>query len=196
MDGSRVSSSSAAAAGSWPTSCGTSAAPCGGIVMRSPLTARLPTLDGERVQPAFGLPGAAPPPRALGFPRYRGSRARPATDARVALIEQGVVWDSVLSDVAPHIGPVPMGEREHLDDRASRDLVEFDELRRDAGGGLILPHCADPGVESDDGPLERRDRAGEATAVGIGLVEPARGGERRELHEVGARLLDAALRES
>src|SRR5258708_20601353 len=65
------------------------------------------------------------PPRSTLFPyttlfrspRYGGSRARPATDAGVALIEQRVVWDRVLSDVAPHIGPAPMGERKHLDDR-------------------------------------------------------------------------------
>src|SRR5205823_14694288 len=85
----------------------------------SPLTAhrfRL-TLHGERVEPALGLSRAAPAPGALQRARGRGAGARPASDARVAPIEQRVIGNAVLSDVAPHVSPAPVREREHFQDR-------------------------------------------------------------------------------
>src|SRR6266550_6965094 len=88
-DGSAAASSRAAGCSSAAITRLTSVPPCGGIVVMSPLTAHLSllTLYGERVQPALELPGAAPPPRALGFAGRRRAGARPAPDARVTLVQ-------------------------------------------------------------------------------------------------------------
>src|SRR2546425_9522512 len=104
-------------------------------------------LDGEGVEPALGLTGAAPPPRALGLAGHRGSGAWPATDARVTLVEQWVIRHAVFPDVAPHVRPTPVRQGEHLHDRSAVDLVILDELRRRAAGRLVLAHRADPGIE-------------------------------------------------
>src|SRR5438093_13150310 len=87
-DGSAAASSSAAGCSSPAITRLTSVPPCGGIVVMSPLTAHLSllTLYGERVQAALGLAGAAPPPRALGLAGRRTAGARPAPDARVAVV--------------------------------------------------------------------------------------------------------------
>src|SRR5206468_1644542 len=103
----------------------------------SPLTShrfRL-TLHRESVEPALGFPRAAPAPGALRLARGGGPGARPAPDARVALIEERVVGNAVLSDVAPHVGPAPAREWEHFQDRPPGDLVVLEQLRRRAGGG-------------------------------------------------------------
>src|SRR5437763_7335870 len=162
----------------------TSTPPCGGIVVMLPITSHLSRFAGERVQPAFGLAAAAPPPSALGLARRGGPGARPAADARVALVEQGVVWHGVLPDVAPHVGPAPPGEREDFDDGVAVDLVVLDRLRGPTGGGLVLPHGADPGVVCDDGALQGLDLAKKTAAVRIGLIQGTRIGERRELHQI------------
>src|SRR5437762_650412 len=141
-------------------------------------------LSGERVQPAFGLATAAPPSRPLGLAGRGGPGARPATDARVTLVEQRVVGNAVLADVAPHVGPAPPGEREDFDDGVAVHLVVLDQLGGPTGVGLVLPHRADPGVVCDDGTLERLDLSNKAAAVGIGLVQRAGVGERRELYEI------------
>src|SRR5437588_6465557 len=162
----------------------TSVPPCGAIVVVSAFTNSPLPFHGERVEPAFGLAAAAPPPRALRFAGRGGPGARPATDARVALVEEGVVRDAVFADVAPHVGPAPSRQGKHLDDRPAADLVVLDQLGGPPGVGLVLPHRTDPGVESDDGALQRLDFSNEAAAVRVGLVEWTRIGERRELHQI------------
>src|SRR5947208_5594612 len=152
-DGSAAASSSAAGCSSPAITRLTSVPPCGAMVSMSPLTARLSllTLYGERVQAALGLAGAAPPPRALGFAGGGGEGARPTPDARVALIEQRVVWDAVFPDVAPHVRPTPVRQRKHFHDRPAIDLVILDDFRQRASGGLILPNRAEPRAKADHG---------------------------------------------
>src|ERR1051325_2551565 len=148
-----------------------------------PLPSPFSRLLGKRVQPAFRLP-PAPPPGALGLARRGGSGARPAPDARVALVEQGVVWHRVLADVAPHVVPAPVRQRKDFHDRPTADLVVLDQLRGPTGGGLVLTYGAAPGVERDDGALAPRDFPEEAAAVGVSLVQGTRIRERRELHQI------------
>src|SRR5437879_9662399 len=114
-------------------------------------------LDGEGVEPALGLAGAAPPPPPLGFAGCRWSGARPATDARVTLVEQWVIRHAVFPDVARHVRPGPMRERKHFHDRPAVDLVILDHLRRRAGGRLILSHRAEPDIEPDEPPAPALD---------------------------------------
>src|SRR6266480_7938784 len=185
-DGSAAASSSAAWCSSPAITRLTSVPPCGAIGVVSELTALPPLLDGEGVQAALGLAAAAPPPRPLGLAGGGGAGARPAADARVALVEQRVIGHAVFPDVAPHVRSTPVHQRKHLHDRPAVDLVQLGERRRCAAGGLILPHGADPGVESDKGPFEWLDLADEATAVRIGLVERTRIGQRLELDEIEA----------
>src|SRR6266576_4647865 len=188
MDGDRAARSSSLGRSASSTNRCTRGPPCGGMVVVSPLTAHLSllTLYGESVQPALGLAAAAPPPRPLGLAGGGGAGARPAADARVALVEQRVIRHAVFPDVAPHVRSTPVRQRKHFHDRPAVDLVQLDERRRCAAGGLILPHGADPGVESDKGPLEWLDLADEAAAVRIGLVERTRIGQRLELDEIEA----------
>src|SRR5437763_16662500 len=157
---------------------------------RSPLT-----LQGEGVEPALGLARAAPAPGALGLARGRGAGARPAPDARVTPIEQRVVRDAVLADVAPHVSTAPVREREHFQDRPPGDLVVLEQLRRRPRGGLVLPHGADPGVEGCEGPLEGLDLANPAATVRVRPVEGTGVGERPELDEIETVLLSEPLLE-
>src|SRR5438552_17639349 len=183
-DGRAAASSSAAGYSSPAITRLTSVPPCAAIGVVSKLTALPLLLDGEGVQAALGLAGAAPRPRALGLAGRRGAGARPASDARVALVEQRVVGHAIFPDVAPNVRPTPVRQRKHLHDRPAIDLVLLDEIRRRAGSGLILPHRADPGVEADNGTLEGLDLSYEAAAVRIGLVERTRIGQGLELDEI------------
>src|SRR5882762_6535259 len=128
-------------------------------------------LGGEGVEPAFGLAHAAPPARPLRLAGSRGARAWPAADARESLVEQWVVQDVVLADVAPHVVPGPGGEREHLDDRLAAGFMVFDHVHAGPAAPLIAAHGADPGVEPGQGPLQRLHLTNPAAAVGIGLVQ-------------------------
>src|SRR5437773_11567293 len=185
-DGSAAASSSAAGCSSPAITRLTSVPPCAAIGVVSELKGLALLLDGEGVEPALGLSGAAPPPRALGLARRRGAGARPAADARVTLVEQRVIRHAVFPDVAPHVRPTPVRQRKHFHDRSAIDLVVLDQLRGRAGGGLILPHRADPRVEADNGPLERLDLADEAAAVRVRLVQGTRVGQGLELDEIEA----------
>src|SRR5205807_10643021 len=113
-----------------------------------------------------------------------GPGARPAPDARVALVEQGMVRNAVFADVAPHVRPAPPGEREDFDHGAAVYLVVLDQLGGPTGVGLVLPHRAYPSVVCDHGALERLDLSDKAAAVGIGLVQRTRVRERGELYEI------------
>src|SRR4030081_1127697 len=131
-DGREAASSSAAGCSSPAITRLTSVPPCAAIGVVSEVTALPLLLDGERVQAALGLSGAAPPPRALGLAGRRRAGARPAPDARVTLVEQRVIGHAVLSDVAPHVRSTPVSQRKHFHDRATTELVVLDELRRRA----------------------------------------------------------------
>src|SRR6266513_6108638 len=143
-EGSRDACDSAARRSSPSSTRCTSTPPCCGIVVMLPLTSHLSRFAGERVQPAFGLAAAAPSPRPLGLAGRGGPGARPAADARVALVEQRVVGNAVFADVAPHVGPAPPSEREDFDDGVAVHLVVLDQLGAPTGGGLVLSHRADP----------------------------------------------------
>src|SRR5207247_9820800 len=151
------------------------------------------TLHRESVEPALGFPRAAPAPGALRLARGGGPGAWPAPDARVTLIEERVVGNAVLSDVAPDVGPAPARAWEDFQDRPPGDLVVLEQFRRRAGGGLILAHGADPGVEGCEGPLERLDLANPAATIRVRPVEGTRVGERPELDEIEAVLLPTPL---
>src|ERR687888_559961 len=119
----------------------TSTPPCGvDVVMR-----RSSMLGREGVEPALGLAHAAPAAGPFGFSRRGGTRARPATDAGVALIEQRVRGNAVLADVAAHILARPVSERKSLEQRAAAELVVLEHLGLDPGLGLVSPYRAQPG---------------------------------------------------
>src|SRR5207247_6909662 len=117
---------------------------------------------------------AAPPPRALGFAGCRGSGARPATDARVTLVEQWVIRHAVFPDVAPHVRPTPVRQGKHFHDPPAIDFVILDDLRRRASGRLVLSHRADPGIEPGDRPRERFDLAHGPAALRRGYGQRTR----------------------
>src|SRR5947208_1446870 len=120
--GSAAARSSAAGCSSPAITRLTSVPPCAAIGVVSELTGLGLLLDGEGVEPALGLAGATPPPRALGFAGCRGSGARPAADARVTLVEQWVIRHAVSPDVAPHVRPGPMREGKHFHHRPAVEL--------------------------------------------------------------------------
>src|SRR5437879_8377872 len=175
-DGSAAASSRAAACSSPATTRLTSVPPCAAIGVVSELKGLALLLDGEGLEPALGLTGAAPPPRALGLARRRGAGARPATDARVTPVEQRVIRHAVFPDVAPHVRPTPMRQGKHFHDRPAVDLVILDDLRRRAGGRLIPSHRADPGIEPGDRSRERLALAHCAASVPVWLGTPTRVG--------------------
>src|SRR2546425_13317213 len=74
-------------------------------------------LPGNRVQAALGLAAAAPPPRPLGLAGGGGAGARPAADARVALVEQRVIGHAVFPDVAPYVRSTPVRQRKRSEER-------------------------------------------------------------------------------
>src|SRR5256884_5926173 len=180
--GSAAARSSAAGCSSPAVTRLTSVPPCAAIGVVSELTGLGLLLDGEGVEPALGLAGATPPPRALGFAGCRGSGARPAADARVTLVEQWVIRHAVFPDVAPHVRPGPMREGKHFHHRPAVELVILDDLRGRAGGRLILSHRADPGIEPGDRPRERLDLANGAAAGPGRLGHRNRGGPGPPLH--------------
>src|SRR5690606_2048159 len=72
----------------------------------------------EVVDPALGLAGARPAAAALVVARGAGG-ARLAADAGVAGVEQGVVGDVVIEEVAPGVLARPRDQRRDLDDEAA-----------------------------------------------------------------------------
>src|SRR6059036_2693780 len=151
------------------------------------------TLHGKRVQAALGFAGAAPPPRSLGLAGGGGAGARPTPDARVALVEQRVIRHAVFPDVAPYVRSTPVRQRKHFHDRAAIHLVVLDQLRGRAGGGLILPHRADPRVEVDHGARQRLDLANRAAAVRVRLVQWTRVGQGLQVQDMESVALGEAL---
>src|SRR6266566_217166 len=128
----------------------------------------------ERVQPTLGLAHAAPAAGPLRLAGPRGARARPAPDAGEPLVEQRVVGDLFLADVAPHVLTRPAREREDLHDGVAVHLMVFEHVHRGSGFALVAPHRADPSIEAGESALQRLDLTDPAAAVGIGLVQRAR----------------------
>src|SRR6266581_5727469 len=79
-----------------------------------------------------------------------------------------------------------MREWKHFHHRPAVELVILDDLRRRAGGRLILSHRADPGIEPGDRPRERLDLANGAAAVRVRLVQRTWVGQGLELYEIEA----------
>src|SRR5262245_54156362 len=93
------------------------------------------------------------------------ARARPAADARIALIVQGIVGHVVIEQVFPQIALCPVGEWRDLDEAETRLAPDNGRMR--AGRGLIAAERADPGVRSVQRPLERLDLADAAALVRV-----------------------------
>src|SRR3954470_14558826 len=72
-------------------------------------------LLANRMQAAFGLFHAAPAASPLvGFVRRDGARARPAADARKALVVQRVIRDRFVGDSLPNVLLRPIRKRADL----------------------------------------------------------------------------------
>ena len=110
------------------------------------------------VQPALDLVG----PRPAALAAAAGLGAGRAADRGVALVVQRVVGQVALVDALPEVALGPVGERVVLPHRAL--VVELDELRVGARGGLLAADAGDPGVGALQRALERRD-LGVAAAV-------------------------------
>src|SRR5437763_282436 len=63
--------------------------------------------------------------------------AGPAADARVALIQQRVVRDALVEQIAPDLSARPVGERIHLRERATVRQMMLDDFRVGARGTLV-----------------------------------------------------------
>src|SRR6266576_1881242 len=125
----------------------------------------------ERVQPTLGLAHATPPAGPLRLAGPRGARARPAPDAGEALVEERMVGDVFLADVAPHVIARPAREREDLHDGVAVHLMVFEHVHCGTRVALVGPHRADPSVEACQGTLQRLHLADPAATVGIGLIQ-------------------------
>src|SRR6266566_5479833 len=130
-------------------------------------------LHRERVQAAFRLSHAAPAACPLRLAGPRGAGAGPAADAGESLVEERMVGDLVLADVAPDVVARPPRERKHLHHRVPVGPVVFEHFDPRACLTLIATHRADPSVEADERALQGLDLPNPAAAVGIRLVEGA-----------------------
>src|SRR5262245_54478561 len=130
---------------------------------------RLPDQWGIGVDPAFELVRAGPSTRPLVLADDDRPRARDAADRRVALVVQRVVGNLVDVDVCLEALGVPVDERMDLPDAVA--LRPLDALRVRARECLLSADAGDPGVVRRERPLERRDLAEVATAVGVTLPQ-------------------------
>jgi hypothetical protein len=85
------------------------------------------------VDPALGLGLARPATVALVAVGAGAAGARLAADAGVALVEQAVVGELVVEEVAPGVAAGPAGQRRDLEDEAA---VVAGGGADDRGGGL------------------------------------------------------------
>src|SRR5437867_7339808 len=95
-----------------------------------------------------------PPARALGFAGKDGTRARQASDRRVAGIEELVVRDLVLAHVVPDLVEGPVRDRVQLDDPAVL-AVELHLGDVPPALPLLAPKSGDPRVEGRELPPQR-----------------------------------------
>ena len=95
-----------------------------------------------------------------------GLGARRAADRGVALVVQRVVGQVALVDARPEVALGPVGERVVLPHRAL--VVELDELRVGARGGLLAADAGDPRVGAGQRALERGDLSVAAAVRGPG----------------------------
>src|SRR5688572_17977368 len=117
------------------------------------------SMSSEVVDAALGLAGAGPAAAALVVARRAGG-ARLAADAGVAGVEQGVVGDVVVEEVAPGVLAGPRDQRRDLDDEAAALPPGGAEDRGAlARLGLIAANGGDPDVEAIEDPPHRLDLA-------------------------------------
>src|SRR5438552_12814755 len=121
------------------------------------------------VNAALELLRAGPASRPLVLTRFDRTRARDATDGRIAHIVQRVVRNLVHVDVRLHALRVPVDDRLDLPDVVA--LAPLDALRVRARERLLAADAADPGVEGLERALERLDLANVAAAVRIALPQ-------------------------
>src|SRR5262249_40136846 len=120
------------------------------------------------VQPTFGLRGTAPAAGSLILTEQNGPSARPAADAGVALVVQGIVRNVVFGNEAPNFFFCPIGER--TDFHQAEFLVPADDWRLGWVWALIAADGAGPGVQADDSLLEDFHLAVEAALIGIRAI--------------------------
>src|SRR6266542_1653485 len=87
-----------------------------------------------------------PAPGALGLARLDRTRARCATDGRVAAVVEGVIGNVVLAHVVPDLVLRPLGERVELHDRAVV-VVDLDLADVRPRRPLVAAQARDPRVE-------------------------------------------------
>src|SRR5687768_12394268 len=124
-----------------------------------------------RMQPALGLGKSAPAARAFVLAQHDRPRARPAADARIALIVERVVGNVVLRNQTPHFLLRPI--RERADFYQLKLLVPAHDGRLRAVGALIAANRARPRMHAQDGLVQHFDLPIEAALVGIRFIERA-----------------------
>src|SRR5262249_53728422 len=123
-----------------------------------------------RVQAALLLRRAAPAPGALILAKHHRSRARPATDARKALIVQRVVRNVMVRNQFPDVFLGPIGQRADL--HQSELLVPaHDRNARTIAGSLVATNAAHPGAPTDHRLAQDLYLAIAAALVGVCLVK-------------------------
>src|SRR6266481_8575303 len=98
------------------------------------------------MQSAFGLRKARPTAGTGIFPNCHWPRARRTSDARIALVMQGIVRKFVLTDVVPHHVAGPIAKR--VDLNQAEFCVPLDFLSLRAVGRLIASDRGNPGSKS------------------------------------------------
>src|SRR6266545_510100 len=99
-----------------------------------------------------------PAPGALGLARLDRTRARCATDGRVAAVVEGVIGNVVLAHVVPDLVLRPLGERVELHDRAVV-VVDLDLADVRPRRPLVAAQARDPRVELGQVLVQRLDLA-------------------------------------
>src|SRR5690606_15944769 len=139
------------------------------------------------MNPAFRLAQTPPPSRPLRLPwRDRGGQRR-ITDARVSLIVQRVIGDSMLHDETPYLLPRPVGQRTDL--HLVADL-EDREVRSDLR--LLPAPTGDPTIQVRRGPLEWLDLRNMLVQLQIRLP-PTRSVAGLELSPAHRRTIDLQI---
>ena len=123
----------------------------------------------HRVDPALGLVGAGPATAAGVIAGGDASRARPAPDAGVVVVDERVDEHAVVGDVGLDLLVAPARERGDLD--LALAGVPADHGRDDAVVGLRATEPGRPGVVPRQRVGQWLDLAQLAAQVGIGLVE-------------------------
>src|ERR1700730_8402584 len=78
---------------------------------------------------AFILFESDPAAGPIRFAVTHRTGAWPTADAAKAAVFERVIWNAMFTDIVPHLSGTPRGERIHLDDLFSAQLVELVQLQ-------------------------------------------------------------------